>query len=154
MHLYRLEREQIIDQPRSETFAFFSDASNLEKLTPPFLKFRILTPAPIEMKQGAHIEYRIVLYGAPIRWRTLIESWEPEDGFVDLQLSGPYSLWRHTHRFTERPDGKTIMQDTVEYSLPFGFLGRLVHWLFVRASLKQIFDYRAEMTSRLLTRHD
>lgn len=151
MHRYHLEREQIIDRSRRETFAFFSDARNLEALTPPFLKFRILTPSPIHMSEGTMIDYRIVLHGVPIKWRTLIETWAPEEKFVDTQLSGPYALWRHTHTFADTGDGRTIMKDHVEYAIPFGPLGRIVHGLFVHASIQQIFDFRAEMITTLLS---
>jgi ligand-binding SRPBCC domain-containing protein len=154
MKIRLLERAQIIPRPRSEVFAFFSDAFNLERITPPFLRFRILTPPPIIMAAGTVIEYRLRLFGAPIFWRTLIESWGPEESFVDIQIKGPYSLWRHTHSFEEIGSGQTLMRDTVEYALPFGLAGRLAHHLFVRRWLDEIFDYRATMTARLFGMED
>jgi hypothetical protein len=150
MHTYVLQREQIIPRSRRETFAFFSDAFNLERITPPFLNFRILSARPIAMAPGARIEYRLSLYGIPFNWSTLIESWEPEERFTDRQLRGPYSLWHHTHTFEEIAPNRTRVRDTVRYQIPFGPLGRLAHWMFVERSLKQIFDYRAQMTARLL----
>lgn len=150
MKNYILERSQVIGRSRREVFAFFSDASNLERITPRFLHFRILTPAPIRISAGTIIDYEIKLFAVPLRWRTLIESWSPEESFVDLQLKGPYAYWRHTHRFTERSDGSTEASDHVEYRMPFGFLGTIVHALVVRRTLKSIFDHRAEMTRRLL----
>lgn len=154
MKIHRLERAQIIPRWRSEVFAFFSDAFNLERITPPFLRFRILTPPPIRMAAGTVIEYRLRLFGAPIFWRTVIESWRPEESFVDSQIKGPYSLWRHTHSFEENGPGQTLMRDTVEYALPFGPAGSLAHHLFVRRWLDGIFDYRAAMTARLLGTED
>ncbi len=154
MKIRLLERTQIIPRSRSEVFAFFSDAFNLERITPPFLRFRILTPPPIKMAAGTVIEYRLRLFGTPIFWRTLIESWRPEESFVDSQTKGPYSLWRHTHLFEEISPGQTLMRDTVEYALPFGLAGRLAHSLFVRRWLDEIFDYRARMTSWLLGTED
>lgn len=150
MKVYLLERTQIIPLSAEETFAFFSDAFNLERITPPFLRFRILTPPPIKMEQGTLIEYRLKLFGVPIYWRTLIEHWRPENFFVDRQISGPYALWRHTHTFEEVAPGQTRMEDVVEYSIPFGVLGRLAHTLFVKRMVNKIFDYRAIMTAQLL----
>lgn len=150
MKVHLLERTQTIPQSRRETFAFFSDAFNLERITPPFLRFRILTPPPIQMEQGTLIEYRLRLFGAPIFWRTLIEHWVPEEFFVDTQIAGPYTLWRHTHTFEEISPGMTLMRDRVEYSIPFGALGTLAHAFFVKRLLNIIFDYRAAMTARLL----
>ncbi len=150
MHIYTLEQEQLIPLSRAETFKFFCDAFNLERLTPPFLKFHITTPRPIEMADGAIIDYELKLYGIKFRWRTLIESWRPEEFFIDRQLKGPYALWHHTHTFEEVAPNRTLMRDQVLYEMPFGFLGRLAHWLFVRRSLKTIFDYRAKVTAELL----
>lgn len=150
MKTYVLEREQIINRTKADTFAFFCDAWNLEQITPPFLRFRILTPRPLEMKKGALIDYRLSLFGVPFRWRTRIEEWIPSERFVDLQIRGPYALWHHTHTFTSVGPGQTLMRDRVEYRIPMGILGRIVHTLFVRRTLKIIFDYRAEMTAQLL----
>lgn len=150
MSTYILERSQVIARPRRETFAFFSDAFNLELITPKFLRFRMLTSPPIRMGRGTLLEYRLQLFGVRFYWKTLIEQWSPEDSFVDSQLKGPYSLWRHTHEFEELDRDRTLMRDRVEYRIPFGILGRVAHRLFVKKALKKIFDYRAEMTARLL----
>lgn len=150
MHIYTLEQEQLIPLSSSETFQFFCDAFNLERITPPFLKFHITTPPPIEMAEGAIIDYELKLYGIKFRWRTLIEAWHPEEYFVDRQLKGPYVLWHHTHTFEEVGPNRTLMRDQVLYRLPFGILGRLAHWLFVRRSLKTIFEYRKQVTAELL----
>lgn len=154
MEIYFLERKQMIPRSRNEAFAFFSDAFNLERITPPFLRFRILTPPPIKMEAGSVIEYRLRLFGAPIYWRTVIESWRPEESFVDSQTKGPYALWRHSHSFEEKGPRQTLMRDLVEYSLPYGVLGKIAHGLFVERWLKQIFDYRAMMIARLLEAED
>ncbi len=150
MKTYLLERSQLIPRSRRETFAFFSDAFNLERITPPFLRFRILTPAPIQMEAGTLIEYRLALFGVPLYWQTLIERWTPDEAFVDRQLKGPYALWRHTHSFEEQGPRQTLMRDVVEYRLPFALLGSLAHSLFTKRWLAYIFDYRAVMTARLL----
>ncbi|HSB21198.1 MAG TPA: SRPBCC family protein [Anaeromyxobacteraceae bacterium] len=149
MRTHRLERAQIIPRPRAEVFAFFSDAANLERITPPFLRFRILTPLPIEMRAGAAIEYRLRLHGIPMRWQSRIETWEPGLGFTDVQLSGPYRRWVHRHEFRDAPGG-TEMRDAVEYALPLGPLGDLAHALLVRRSVEAIFDYRRDAVAALL----
>ena len=142
--MYVLERTQIVPRPRSEVFPFFADAANLERLTPSSLGFTILTPQPIAMHPGTLIDYRIKLNGIPMAWRTRIEAFEPGERFIDVQLKGPYKLWRHTHTFRDVPGG-TELGDRVEYALPFGPLGKLVHRLFVRRQLKAIFDHRAQV---------
>ena len=138
-----LEREQLVPRPRSEVFAFFADAANLERLTPASLRFEIKSAVPIEMRAGALIDYEIALFGVKLRWRTLIEVFEPETRFVDVQLKGPYRRWRHTHEFVDAPGG-TLVRDRVEYEMPFGPLGDLVRVLFVERQLASIFDFRRQ----------
>lgn len=143
-----LERVQIVPRPRAEVFAFFEDAMNLERITPPFLRFRVLTPAPIAMAEGALIDYRLSLFGVPLRWRTRIESYVPGESFVDVQLRGPYRLWRHTHTFEDVPGG-TKMTDRVEYEIPLGPLGAAARAIFVRRTLDRIFDYRRDVIAEI-----
>ena len=146
--MHRLERQQFVPRPRDEVFAFFSDAQNLEMLTPAFLNFRILIPLPLDMRSGILIDYQIRLGGIPMRWRTRIETFEAPVRFVDVQLAGPYRAWRHVHEFQDAPGG-TLVTDRVDYALPFGFLGALVHRLFVRRALKRIFDYRQQRLTEI-----
>lgn len=144
---HTLKHESTIDLPRAEVFAFFADADNLEKITPPELSFHITTPQPIEMREGALIEYRIKLSGFPMSWRTLISKWDPPYEFVDEQLAGPYKQWIHRHTFTELDKNKTLIQDEVRYKLPFEPLGDLAHFLVAR-QLKSIFDFRARAVEK------
>ncbi len=137
---FRLRTETVLPESREAVFAFFSDAANLEAITPPWVHFRIVTPLPIEMEQGALIDYRLKLHAIPIRWRTEISLWEPHCRFVDRQVHGPYRLWEHLHEFEESPQG-TIMRDTVRYAV---WGGALVERLFVRPDLRKIFAYRSE----------
>jgi ligand-binding SRPBCC domain-containing protein len=145
----RLERSALVARPLDEVFAFFADASNLEAITPAFLRFRILTRLPVEMRAGARIDYALSLFGVPLRWVTRIAEWEPGVRFVDVQERGPYALWRHTHTFEGRGDA-TLVRDVVEYALPLGPLGALAHALLVRRALDRIFDFRREAIRRLL----
>ena len=115
----RFEQSQFIPNARGEVFSFFADASNLERLTPAFLHFRILTPRPIPMQPGTLIDYELRLCGVPFRWRTRIETFEPASDFTDVQLSGPYRRWHHRHEFAAVPGG-TEMKDIVDYQLPLG----------------------------------
>jgi ligand-binding SRPBCC domain-containing protein len=136
-----LEREQWIPASLEAVSAFFADAGNLDALTPPWLRFRILSPLPIEMRADALIEYQLRLAGIPVRWRTRIAKWDPPFEFVDVQERGPYALWEHSHRFRVLGGG-VLMADFVRYALPFGPLGALAHAAGVKASLAAIFDYR------------
>lgn len=149
--LHQLSRTQLVGRPLPEVFAFFSDASNLDALTPPFLHFRILTPMPVELRVGAQLDYQLSLFGVPVRWRTRISDWQPQERFVDEQESGPYALWRHTHEFEAR-GGSTLMRDVVDYSEPLGPVGTVAHVLFVRRTLDRIFNFRRDAILRLLDR--
>ena len=142
MSVHVLRREQTLPGEPEEVFPFFSDAHNLEAITPPWLGFRVTTPEPIDMRAGALIDYRLVLHRLPIRWRTVIAVWDPPRRFVDVQLRGPYALWHHTHDFVPDGRGGTLMRDTVRYALPLGSLGELAHRLLVRRDLAAIFDFR------------
>ena len=146
---HRLLRTQLVNRPLDEVFAFFSDAANLEALTPAFLRFRILTPMPLEMRAGAQLDYQISLFGAPMKWRTRITDWQPGRRFVDEQESGPYALWHHTHEF-EAQGASTFMRDTVHYREPLGPLGAVAHVLFVRRTVERIFDFRRQAIERAL----
>lgn len=148
MHEFTFQTELWLPRPRTEVFHFFAEARNLETITPPWLKFEVLTPAPIELKSGTLIDYRIRVHGFPIRWRTEITEWQPPHHFVDVQLRGPYKLWHHTHTFEEH-NGGTVCLDHVRY-WPRG--GALVNWLFVRRDVERIFQYRQQRMQELLCR--
>ena len=144
-----LERVQLVPRPLDEVFAFFADAHNLEALTPPYLNFQILTPAPIEMHAGTLIDYQLRLFGTPLKWRTRIDVFEPQRRFVDSQIRGPYQLWHHLHEFYETSAG-TLVVDQVDYRIGWWLLGRAAHVAFVQRTLTDIFDYRRRRVAELL----
>ena len=133
-----LRSATVLTHSREALFEFFSDAFQLEQITPEWLNFRILSPAPIRIQVGCLIDYSIRLHGIPIRWRTEISSWDPPFSFTDRQLKGPYQLWEHLHTFETVPEG-TLAIDEVRYRVPGG---RLINRLFVQGDLQRIFEYR------------
>jgi ligand-binding SRPBCC domain-containing protein len=138
MKTHSFETELWLKRPVDEVFAFFSDARNLERITPPWVSFRILTPGEIPMRAGALIDYRIRVHGVPLRWQSEITAWDPGRRFVDEQRRGPYRLWIHEHRFSEN-NGGTLVTDIVTYAVPGG---PLVNKLFVANDVAKIFEYR------------
>ncbi|MBA3476033.1 MAG: SRPBCC family protein [Actinobacteria bacterium] len=143
-----LERTQVVPVPIEEAFAFFADARNLEQITPPWLRFRIVE-APEKLGQGARYRYRLTLFRLPIGWRTEIVTWNPPRGFVDVQQRGPFLVWEHTHRLSP-VEGGTKIYDHVRYRLFLGPLGGIIRRLLVRAWVEGIFDYRAANVVRLM----
>lgn len=119
-------------------FPFFADARNLEAITPPLIRFAILTPGPIEMRVGLRSDYRLRVRGLPLHWQSEITAWEPPNRLVDEQRRGPYRVWIHEHTFEER-DGGTLARDRVRYAVPGG---NLVERLFVRPQPRKIFAHR------------
>ncbi len=153
LRIYRISREQFVPAPLGNVFSFFSRPENLARLTPEDLGFLILTPSPIHMKPGTVIDYTIRLWWFRVRWTTLITAYDPPVSFVDTQARGPYAFWHHVHTFSARDNG-TVITDEVQYALPLGWIGRLVHSLFVRKRLRQIFDYRRDVIGRTFTPAD
>jgi ligand-binding SRPBCC domain-containing protein len=140
MKIREFQAELWLPLPPAELFPFFADAANLDAITPPWLNFRIVTPTPIAMREGALIDYRLRVLGIPLRWRTRINVWQPPHRFVDEQLRGPYRQWIHEHTFEAR-DGGTLERDQVRYAVPFDFIA---HRWFVRPDVERIFQHRSE----------
>jgi len=142
-----LDSDIVVPATLGDTFGFFAEAGNLERLTPPWLNFTILTPLPLAMREGVEIDYRIRLHGLPIPWRTRIDEWVPGASFVDRQTMGPYRWWRHEHRFEEEVGGTRVI-DRVEYTPRARWASS---WL-VRRDLERIFAYRRDAMRTIFSR--
>jgi len=142
MRIYSLEREQCLPKPLAEVFDFFSRPENLQRITPPWLDFRMVE-TPERLSVGSLIRYRLRWRHVPIRWTTEISHWNPPYAFVDRALSSPYALWNHEHSFASH-EGGTRMRDRVSYALPFWIAGQFMHWTMVKRDVERIFDFRAE----------
>jgi hypothetical protein len=146
---YVLESEALVHAPRARVAEFFERPENLEALTPPFLRFHVVTPPPHVMRTGLELDYHITMRGLPLRWRSRITAYTAGESFVDEALRSPYAYWRHTHAFEAR-GADTLVRDRVAYGLPLGPLGRLAHALVVRRDLARIFAYRSARMHTLI----
>ena len=142
-----LETEIVLERDLEEVFSFFADAFNLEKITPPILNFKVITPPPIQIGVGTHIDYDLKLHGIPIMWRSHIPIWEPPYRFVDEQVMGPYLKWYHQHNFSNE-NGRTIIRDKVNYRVPGG---KIAHQLLVKKNLELIFGFRSDEITRIFS---
>lgn len=145
---HTLRQEQWVSRPIEEVFAFFSDAQNLEAITPPWLRFKVLSLSTKSIVQGTEIRYRLYWHGFPLSWRSEICEWNPPHSFSDVQISGPYRLWHHTHKF-QAHGTRTRMLDVARYALPFGIVGEIAHSLKVRRDVQQIFAFRRRRVDEL-----
>jgi ligand-binding SRPBCC domain-containing protein len=151
MRVHVLQREQRLAAPPGTVFPFFADPANLEAITPPLLRFSLITPPPVGMGPGTFLQYALRIHGVPVRWDTLIQAWEPPHRFVDVQVRGPYRLWHHTHELEPIEGGTaTLMRDTVRYAVGFGPAGEIVRRAIVLRDLEEIFAFRAERIPGLL----
>ena len=142
--IYTFKQEQFVKSDMETVFEFFSRPENLEKITPTAMSFNIMTPRPIEMKEGSIIDYTVKIFGIPTRWRTIITSYKRNESFVDEQLKGPYSYWHHKHSFESVEDGINII-DEINYVLPLEAFRSIVHAVFILPQLKKIFTFRFQI---------
>ena len=145
--MYYLEDELRIEKPLKEVFEFFNTPKNLGVITPPYMKFKLLTPEPIVMKEGAVFDYSISILGLPIRWTSMIVDYEPPYRFTDIQLRGPHSYWHHEHTFQE-DSGGTIIKDSVHLLMPWGIFGSLGYHLVAKHLNKGLFKYRKDVVAK------
>lgn len=146
---YSLRMATFVRRPRAEVFAALSDASVLQQLTPPWVRYRIITPMPVEMRKGAIFDYAMRIRCLPVKWRTEITEWSPPELFADTQRRGPFREWRDRHLFSEIDEGTTLVENDISYRVPGG---RFVHRLFVRRDLLQVYRYEQRMMHNLLER--
>ncbi|WP_047430969.1 SRPBCC family protein [Chryseobacterium vietnamense] len=140
--MYRLYREQQLNCTIETAWEFFSSPHNLSQITPQSMNFVVLSESSDAISEGMEIDYTVSpVLGIPMKWKTVISQVEDYKSFTDFQKEGPYKHWNHFHEFIPNDHG-VLMQDTVDYELPMGFLGKIAHQLFVKEKLKNIFDFR------------
>lgn len=141
--------KQYLPHSLSKVFSFYSEAKNLEKITPPLLQFHVENMSTNEIQKDTVIRYRLKIHGVPLRWQTLITDWQPNKQFIDVQKKGPYQLWHHTHQFESLGPG-TLMTDTVKYKIPMMWFGRILDPLWIRRDVESIFDFRRKSVPQYL----
>ncbi|WP_316818269.1 SRPBCC family protein [Pedobacter nyackensis] len=148
--IYQLKREQQLYCDIQTAWDFFSSPHNLSRITPKEMDFVVLSDLPEEdIYKGMIIDYTVSpVLGIPLKWRTQITAVNYQKSFTDFQKKGPYKLWRHHHEFIPNQNG-VLMVDTVDYELPFGIIGKMVHSLMVKKKLKHIFDHRYQVLEAL-----
>ncbi len=149
MKVFVFEKKQHIALPRKRVFSFFENPENLSKITPPSLRFSMLTPLPITLQTGSIIDYTLCSFGLTMRWTTAIAEYAPPLRFVDVQIRGPYSFWHHLHEFHEDAHG-TWMYDRVHYALPLGIAGEIMQALLIQRQIESIFEFRTTVIGNLL----
>ncbi|WP_342827327.1 SRPBCC family protein, partial [Candidatus Lucifugimonas marina] len=145
---YLLKSETLVSSSLDESFEFFASAENLNLITPPWLRFNVVSKPPIKMFTGAQIQYRLRIHRIPVSWRSEIAIWEPPLRFVDRQISGPFRDWYHLHELSRNPSGGTLITDQVEYKVP---LGKIAHSMFVGRDLLRIFRFRNQQVEKILS---
>ncbi|AWM14857.1 cell division inhibitor [Flavobacterium sediminis] len=142
MQIYRLHRTQKLPIALNDAWDFFSDPKNLKRITPDYMGFEIISGAEKKMYPGQIIQYLVSpVLKIKTKWVTEITHVVPQEFFVDEQRFGPYALWHHKH-FFKSINGGVEMEDIVDYKLPYGFIGQLVHPVLVKPKLEEIFKYR------------
>ena len=147
--MYNFKQVQKLNSNLYDVFEFFQKPENLAKVTPRWINFKIKSQPPLIMKEGAEFEYTIKFYGIPVYWKTRIAKYSPPNIFIDEQLNGPYKIWIHTHKF-QQVDGHVVMEDSVDYDLHGGILKGIIHNLFVKNSVRKIFEYRKAVIEKEL----
>ena len=144
MKIYTFKRKQYIPISLDEAWRFLSSPKNLKELTPDYMGFDILSGADKPMFAGQIIQYSVTpILGIKTKWVSEITQVEHKKYFVDIQLYGPYALWHHKH-FLKQIDGGVEFEDIIDYKVPLGILGRLVHPFLVKPKLEEIFAYRQQ----------
>ncbi len=144
MKIYRLHKKQNLPITKEQAWEFLSDPKNLKTITPDYMGFNILSGADRAMYAGQIIQYIVTpVLGIKTKWVTEITHVVDNEYFVDEQRFGPYALWHHKH-FIKEIEGGIEMEDIIDYKIPFGILGQLVHPFIVKPKLEEIFNYRTK----------
>ena len=143
-------REQLVKTNIDKLWSFVSSPKNLEKITPNYMKFNITSNNKNEaMYSGMIISYKVTpLLKLPLKWVTEITHLEEKKFFVDEQRIGPYKMWHHEHIFKIKENG-VLMKDIVTYIPPFGLMGKIANYLFIKRRVNQIFDYRNKIITQI-----
>lgn len=153
MKIYTLHKKQNLPISKETAWDFLSDPRNLKTITPDYMGFNILSGADRPMFSGQIIQYIVTpVMGIKTKWVTEITHVRDGEYFVDEQRFGPYALWHHKH-FIKEIDGGVEMEDIIDYKIPFGFIGRLVHPFLVKPKLEEIFSYRKEKLETLFGKY-
>ena len=147
--IYQIHKTLKLPIGISQAWDFFSNPRNLSLITPPWLCMKILSELPDEIYNGLIIRYKVrPVLSIPLNWLTEISHVNEPHFFVDEQRYGPYRMWHHQHHFKEVPGG-VIIEDIVDYVMPYGICGNFMHSLFIRNQLEKIFDFRASTLTKL-----
>ncbi|NCT10800.1 MAG: SRPBCC family protein [Flavobacteriia bacterium] len=142
MKIYTLHKKQLLPIGLDKAWEFLSNPRNLKIITPESMSFDIISGAEKPMFAGQIIQYLVTpIFGIKTKWVSEITQLKPKEYFVDIQLYGPYALWHHKH-FVHEIEGGVELEDIIDYKVPLGFLGQLVHPFLVKPKLEEIFNYR------------
>lgn len=148
--IYTLRKEVVVRTTIEHAWEFISNPANLNLITPDDMNFTIITELPEHMYEGLLVEYRVrIPFMGEQSWLSELKNIVPGRSFVDVQLAGPYKLWHHFHAIDETTEGIRFT-DQITYQVPYGFIGRIAHAMFIHRTLKRIFNYRAACLERLL----
>ena len=143
MKIYQYKTSQKLNISKNDAWNFFSNPTNLSKITPNWLSFQVTSSLPEKMYAGLIISYTVKpQLNIPSTWVTEITHVNEQNYFVDEQRFGPYKMWHHEHIFKEADDGNILMEDIVSYAVPFGYLGRIVNSIIISKKINEIFEYR------------
>lgn len=149
MKIYTLHAKQQLPISQKEAWRFLSDPKNLKVITPDYMGFHIHSTVDRPMFAGQILQYIVTpILGIKTKWVTEITHVKDQEYFVDEQRFGPYALWHHKH-FIKEIEGGIEMEDIIDYKIPFGWLGQLVHPFLVKPKLDEIFKYRREKLNEL-----
>ncbi len=130
-----------INVPVETLFAWHGRKGAIARLTPPWVPMKIISRNMDGIQKGVKVKFKIKLFKIPMIWESEHIEYKENNIFKDRQTKGPFTQWEHTHRFIPHGAISCIMEDRVEFKLPFGILSRPFYGL-AKKRLKKIFGYR------------